>query len=394
MSCSVVLCILVSMMLITLFWQDDLNAALHLRQYNNVLVDVSSDSKVVVHYVDVGQGDAIIIRMSDGKTVLIDTGPASSAHILIDYIQANLGSKVGFEYFDYIVISTALHNRVGGLPYLARYISSDTTIFRPNVAAINPNDPSYIDPGLWQLETNSFITHSSASYRQALRTMYMSQATIIVNSNTAHFVISNDTNVQTILSIVPFGDRRLLGSDFVTGNSSPIILLEYGVNRWIFSGAANSVVERMFVDVYKPIYGNSIDAKVILLGNNGANSAMSREFLDFLIDPIDASQVVVILSMSVHNSHTHPNRDMLQRVYDSGVLQHNIKSTAFLGHIVVYANAHDNIATVTISHTGYNNSRPYWIWWHEIVLIVTVGTMIAFGVCTLCLIRRVKLLEL
>ena len=48
---------------------------------------VASDDKIISHYIDVGQGDASLIELSNGEVMLIDAGIASSSQKIIEYIK-------------------------------------------------------------------------------------------------------------------------------------------------------------------------------------------------------------------------------------------------------------------------------------------------------------------
>ncbi|MCL1944400.1 MAG: hypothetical protein FWF56_01115 [Firmicutes bacterium] len=382
----IVLCsVIVVCLLVSLGWRDDINLALRLKRKFTKSVALDHQSAVVVHTLSVGQGDATIIQLPQNKTVLIDTGTTESIGELLNYIHYNLVLKSNFKYFDYIILTTALIGRVGGMSEIAlRYVSRDTTIFRPNIAAINPNDPLYSDPGLPQMMANSYITHSSISYRKAINAIYNTVATVVVNQLTPQYIAQEyktemGVSIQALLSIFPFADRTLLGTNFVVGNSSPIIILEFGDKSWIFSGAANSVVEDLFVQRYGLSFGGNLKVSVIMIGNNGGKNSMSLEYLEFLIDVVYSYNVVLLLSMSIDNSHTYPDREMLNRLDSVGLDIKNIHNTALQGDIVttVILNGDELILQTITPHILFDNSRPYLLWWEEI-LCFSIGILLSF----------------
>jgi|LSQX01.3.fsa_nt_gb hypothetical protein len=72
--------------------------------------DGSSKKEVAVHFLDVGQGDSILI-LSDNITILIDGGPRSADQKIVSYLK-----KAGISSID-LVISTHPHeDHSGGLP--------------------------------------------------------------------------------------------------------------------------------------------------------------------------------------------------------------------------------------------------------------------------------------
>ena len=67
---------------------------------NNAVLD---EDGLLVHFVDVGQGDSIIIEFPDNKKMIIDAGPSGSATKLLDYIDNNIFENTSNARFDYII---------------------------------------------------------------------------------------------------------------------------------------------------------------------------------------------------------------------------------------------------------------------------------------------------
>ena len=47
---------------------------------------VNANDKLQIHYIDVGQGDAIFIELPNDRTMLIDAGESYKADIVLNYI--------------------------------------------------------------------------------------------------------------------------------------------------------------------------------------------------------------------------------------------------------------------------------------------------------------------
>ena len=62
-----------------------------LTQNNNV----NYENKMIIHYIDVGQGDCILIQVNN-KNLLIDSGPSSNRKDLLNYLE-----KLDIKKLDY-----------------------------------------------------------------------------------------------------------------------------------------------------------------------------------------------------------------------------------------------------------------------------------------------------
>ena len=60
------------------------------------------NNDLIIHYIDVGQGDCILIQVNN-KNLLIDSGPSSNRDDLLNYLQ-----KLNIDKFDYIIMKIIL----------------------------------------------------------------------------------------------------------------------------------------------------------------------------------------------------------------------------------------------------------------------------------------------
>lgn len=74
--------------------------------------DSSIDADVSVHFIDVGQGDSILIKSKD-KNVLIDAGERNKGEEVALYLKENKVEKL-----DYIIATHPHSDHIGGLSYI------------------------------------------------------------------------------------------------------------------------------------------------------------------------------------------------------------------------------------------------------------------------------------
>lgn len=70
------------------------------------------------HYIDVGQGDAELLELPDGKIMLIDAGKEDAGDKVVKYLK---DKKI--EHIDYLVASNFKEEHIGGLPKVIEAVS-------------------------------------------------------------------------------------------------------------------------------------------------------------------------------------------------------------------------------------------------------------------------------
>ena len=73
------------------------------------LPEVSGD--MVVHFIDVGQGDSIFIELPNSETMLIDAGEIGQGDSISTYIFSQ-----GYDTIDYVVATHSHSDHIGGMP--------------------------------------------------------------------------------------------------------------------------------------------------------------------------------------------------------------------------------------------------------------------------------------
>src|SRR3954471_23639342 len=143
-----------------------------------------------IRFLDVGQGDATLIR-EGGKTLLIDAGGATA---IASYLRT-----LNVDTIDLVIASHNHSDHIGGM----------TTVLNSAVVRF------YLDNG---------IAHTTATYRQTIQA---------VQASGAQYLQASDRSIQlgeatvTILAPVLHDDQN---------NGSVGVLVEYGAFRALFTG--------------------------------------------------------------------------------------------------------------------------------------------------------------
>jgi len=101
------------------------------KQKSYVDSEVIKDSKLTVHYVDVGQGDATFIFLPDGTNMLIDAGTEEASEQLVSYIKS-----LGVRQINYFVVTHSDADHTGGAEEILTNFEVKT-IYRPFQIAVN-----------------------------------------------------------------------------------------------------------------------------------------------------------------------------------------------------------------------------------------------------------------
>lgn len=271
-----------------------------------------------IHFVDVGQGDAIYIEFPDGKDMLIDAGDTKNANTqaLIEYIN-NYGSAS--DGIDYVMLTHVDADHVGGMDNIIEtYVVKN--VYMPNIGKEDSNP----ERGYWTTKT----------YGQFYDAVYSEGATIKYNEG--NFKIEGEgweiDVYAPIASEYDDFDEGCTGSK-EKNDMSPVMIIEYAGVRTLLSGDLNSTAEsNLFTwseaDFIARTGMSKIDCSVIKAGHHGSRDSTSTALLEFS-DPEH-----VIFCCGADNSYGHPHQEVLDRIYSYDEnLSGSVHTTAEKGHI-------------------------------------------------------------
>ena len=249
-----------------------------------------------VHYIDVGDGDCILIKSKNGKHMLIDTGSKTTYETVKEKL-----IELSVTTIDYLLLTNPTSEHVGAVEDLL----NDFTV---SFAYI----PKILDLSLFTafskakevLETKNIPTEIS----------YQNEYILLEDCHIAFLTPTVGVNGAYSQLNVEFSPDK-----YQIGNVSPIVYCEYSGVRFLFTGDAyqsqedlvlnlyeNGIYEQVFSYYELNITLENIDFLKVSAG--GDDNATSREFLD-LIKPKNA-----IISVSATNS-SWPSSTGLSRLF-------------------------------------------------------------------------------
>ncbi len=235
-----------------------------------------------VHFIDVGQGDSILIRTVD-HAVLIDTGTNLSEDILCTYLAAGGVSKI-----DLLVLTHPHEDHIGG----ADRIFDEFTVGR----LMMPNAAS---------ESVTYEKVLSAAKEEGVSIEYPYPGDTFALGDLQFTVLAPLDPAYTTGTSAPVTESE------AEGNAASIVLrLDYGTTSFLFTGDAEEESEAAMLERW-PVW--KLDCDVLKLGHHGSNTSTSEAFLQAL------TPEWVIASCGAGNDYGHPHREILNRLRDCGL---------------------------------------------------------------------------
>jgi competence protein ComEC len=224
---------------------------------------------LLVHFIDVGQGDAILLQYPDGTNDMIDTGGFWNIDAL------DIGTSVLLPYLTHwrvvrlhrVFITHPQADHMNGLITLQRYIPVEHLF-------ISRLPPNAVLSGLLRSRITGRVSEirRGGSFQQG------------------------DARIRVL---APWEASR--GRE-VSNDDSLVLLLEYHGQKLLFSGDAEGEVEKKLLDS-----GDDLQADFLKVPHHGSKTSSSRPFL------LKVRPKLAFISVGRHNWFHHPDRTVLDR---------------------------------------------------------------------------------
>ena len=224
-----------------------------------------------IHYLDVGQGDAIYIK-ANNKDILIDAGPKSDSEKLMTQLK-----KLNIDDFEIVIATHPHEDHIGGM----------TEVFKLyDVKSFYMSDKTHI--------TKTFTNMMKAVSDEGLKVNILKSGDYIDLGGGARFDVYS-----------PIGKNYEELNDY-----SPIMKLTYGNNKFMFTGDAEVLSEEEVLSKYS---ASELKSDVLKVGHHGSTTSTSDAFLD-AVNPTYA-----VISLGVDNSYGHPHKEIINKLNNSKI---------------------------------------------------------------------------
>ena len=239
-------------------------------------VSTSDSGRLTVTFLDVGQGDAILIEGPDGHRVLVDGGPSGEA------ISSALGRRLPFydRRLDLVVLTHPQQDHLGGLPR----VLADYSVRRVISSPAHPNTAAY---RAW---SHALSEHDTAN----------------VPARRGQAIDLGDGAVLSVLSPDP---EQPPGSQ-PPNDTSVVLRLTMGELSFLLTGDITENGEAALIRT-----GADLASNVLKIAHHGSRSSTSDAFLSRTTPLID------VISVAAENPYGHPTDDVLARLAGDLVLR-------------------------------------------------------------------------
>lgn len=234
-------------------------------------IDYFAEGRLTITAVDVGQGDAFLVKFPEGKTALIDAGNSN------DYIDSgarikSLLQKFRISKIDFGFVSHIDADHYGGFLTLIKEGLVET-VFKPEVDSSSEKEIAF----------ENFLRENSAQFVDYKKL-------ILEFPNCRLYSLYNSSI---------FDEKK-----FDSNNRSGVIKISYGENSFLFTGDAEYEEEEELIN----LYGEFLKSNLLKVGHHGSKKGSSSNFLR-KVNPDYA-----LISAGYLNQFKHPSDEVLKRL--------------------------------------------------------------------------------
>ncbi len=241
-------------------------------------------SEMDVHFIDVGQGDSILIQTPSDKNILIDGGPPEAGKEVVDFLEDHHVKKI-----DLLIATHPDIDHIGGLTRVLKSFEVERII-------------------------DSGKLHSTKTYAKYVSQILKQRIPVEIAKQNA------------LIQIDPLFKVRILNTH--SGNndnneSSIALKVSFKETDFLLMGDVEKEQEKKLLKRY------NLQAEVIKVAHHGSSTSSSTDFLE------EVNPELAILTYSEKNDYGHPVDRVIENLAKVNAA---IYSTAVFGDITISTN--------------------------------------------------------
>jgi len=242
---------------------------------------ISTAGLTKVHFIDVGQADAIYIELPGNGDIVIDAGNKADGSLIVNYLNRQKVDDIE------LLIATHSHeDHIGGMPAVFDAFAVEKVL-----------DTGYCSG------TDTCKAYKAKVLAEGALYMADNRQSFSFGSVTLHVLTGPET----------------WSSD--TNNYSVVCLLDTGEIEFLFTGDAEAMAEGSLLAL-----SSIFKAEILKVGHHGSNTSTSELFLE-RVNP-----EIAVISVGAGNSYGHPADETIQRIQYAGI---DIYRTDLHGTVIV-----------------------------------------------------------
>ncbi len=285
------------------------------------------EDDLVVHMINVGQGDCIYIKLPDGKDMVIDSGSTKKPNNNSEFDETDvvkyLSSYITDKTIEYLMLT---HTDEDHVVYLDDVVDAFqvNNIFMPYIKA-EPNLDSLSSEVRSEFEAIPSDKIALFKDKDTISTLQYAEffaaalnepnCNIVLNvdedENSNTIVLTDDDNTYEFKFYCPtkeYYDSTSLNTSELINAVSPVGILTYNNRKIVFTGDSNSKNEKIITK-----RTGKIDCDVLKVGHHGSDSSSTENFLDTY------TFEYAMISSNLHKSYYHPRQDTLDRFKERNI---------------------------------------------------------------------------
>jgi beta-lactamase superfamily II metal-dependent hydrolase len=240
------------------------------QQQSSKDTNTSVSGKLIVAYLDVGQGDSIFIQTPSGKTMLIDAGVPEMGSKVVDYIKSR-----GINRIDILVATHPHNDHIGGIPDVINSFQIGK-FYMPKVTTTT--------------KTFENVLRAAKSKGLSINVAKAGLTLDLGEGIKADMLAPNSTHYDDL------------------NNYSAVIKITYGNTAFMFTGDAEKESEQEMLHI-----GYNLKADVLKVGHHGSSSSSTWAFLKAV------SPKYAVISVGKGNDYGHPHKETMEKLKSLGI---------------------------------------------------------------------------
>lgn len=239
--------------------------------------------------IDVGQGDAFLVKFPNNQTALIDAGNADINFDNGKKIVLPLMNKLGINKIDYAFVSHTDADHFMGFLSLIKN-AKIKKIYKPYLTKDEVKD----------IKFENFINSKNIE-------LHHYQKKKLQIGNAVVYILNNDmiNNISKTIN-----------------DKSGVIKIVYGKNSILFTGDLGIKMEKEYITQYSSF----LKSDILKIGHHGSKTSTSENFIK------SVSPKFALISVGIANKFKHPNKEVINRLKENKI---KILRTDYSGAILI-----------------------------------------------------------